>query len=176
MFIVLAFGLPVYLLPEKMKGEVGEWIFIIRYLTMIPIASIYGRSLIRCWGGTLRLFTQHVGNRGSYYDRDEEGEIVLHVNATLPNGATLEQMNTLISRMEQYLTSFPEIRQFQTSVSSARRASISIYFTWEALDNGFPYFLNSDIVSKALELGGWKLERVWSAYGSFTTMCARVPR
>ena len=160
-FIVLAFGLPVYLLPEKMKGE--SWgVDIYNKIFDHDTYREHIRPVVdKVLGGTLRLFTQHVGNRGSYYDRDEEGEIVLHVNATLPNGATLEQMNTLISRMEQYLTSFPEIRQFQTSVSSARRASISIYFTWEALDNGFPYFLNSDIVSKALELGGGS----WSVYG-----------
>ena len=158
--IVLAFGIPVYLLPEKMKGETwGAKVY--NAVFDHDIYREHIRPVIdKALGGTLRLFAQHVGSSG-YYSRDEEGEIVLHVNATLPNGATLEQMNTLISRMEQYLTSFPEIRQFQTSVSSARRASITIYFTREALASGFPYILNSDIVSKALELGGGS----WSVYG-----------
>ena len=159
--IVLAFGIPVYLLPEKMKGETwGAKVY--NAVFDHDVYREHIRPVIdKALGGTLRLFAQHVGSSGSYYSRDEEGEIVLHVNATLPNGATLEQMNTLISRMEQYLTSFPEIRQFQTSVSSARRASITIYFTREALASGFPYILNSDIVSKALELGGGS----WSVYG-----------
>ena len=76
-------------------------------------------------GGTLRLFVEKVYN-GSYWDR-EPGEPVLSINATLPNGATLEQMNTLIQKMERYLSGFSEIRQFQTSVTGARRASITVF-------------------------------------------------
>ena len=49
----------------------------------------------------------------------------------------LEQMNTLIKRMETYLSEFKEIKQFQTSVESARRASIHIYFTKEHQKSGF---------------------------------------
>lgn len=50
--------------------------------------------------------------------------MVLYINATLPNGSTLEQMNVLIRKMETYLSEFKEIRQFQTSVYNARRAAI----------------------------------------------------
>ena len=69
-------------------------------------------------GGSLRLFVQKV-YEGSYFTRNEE--VVLYANANLPNGSTLEQMNTLIKRMETYLSEFKEIKQFQTSVESARR-------------------------------------------------------
>ena len=48
-------------------------------------------------GGSLRLFIQKV-YEGSYFSRNEE--VVLHANANLPNGSTLEQMNTQIKRME----------------------------------------------------------------------------
>ena len=41
---------------------------------------------------------------------------MLYANANLPNGSTLEQMNTLIKRMETYLSEFKEIKQFQKSV------------------------------------------------------------
>ena len=42
------------------------------------------------------------------FTRNEE--VVLHANANLPNGSTLEQMNTLIKRMETYLSEFKEIK------------------------------------------------------------------
>ena len=64
--------------------------------------------------------------RGATFTRNEE--VVLHANANLPNGSTLEQMNALIKRMETYLSEFKEIKQFQTSVESARRASIQYLF------------------------------------------------
>ena len=96
---------------------------------------------------------------GSYFSRNEE--VVLHANANLPNGSTLEQMNTLIKRMEAYLSEFKEIKQFQTSVESARRASIHIYFAKEHQKSGFPYTLKANMISKALQLGGGN----WSIYG-----------
>ena len=83
------------------------------------------------------------------------------IYATLPNGATLEQMNELITQMESYLTGFSEIRQFQTSISSPYRASIYIVFTKAAQKTYFPYQLKSDIIRKAQTLGGGS----WSVYG-----------
>lgn len=61
-------------------------------------------------------------------------------------------MNTLIKRMETYLSEFKEIKQFQTSVESARRASIHIYFTKEHQKSGFPYTLKANMINKALQL------------------------
>ena len=100
-------------------------------------------------GGSLRLFIQKV-YEGSYFSRNEE--VVLHANANLPNGSTLEQMNTQIKRMETYLSGFKEIKQFQASVESARKASIHIYFTKEHQKSGFSYTLKANMISKALIL------------------------
>lgn len=157
--LILIFGLPVFLLPEKMEDDKG-W----HGLYNKSIGSDYYKEKVRpivntALGGTWRLFVKKVYN-GSYFNR-KEGETVLHVNATLPNGSTLEQMDNLIRRMESYLTGFPEIKQFQTSVQSAYRASIAIYFTREHQHSGFPYVLKSNITSRALELGGGS----WSVHG-----------
>lgn len=102
-------------------------------------------------GGTLRLFVQKV-YEGSYFTRNEE--TVLSVSASLPNGTTLPQMNTLMSRMEAYLSTFKEIRQFQTNVYSARQAGIRIYFTKESERSGFPYTLKAKSSAKLLIGGG----------------------
>ena len=71
-----------------------------------------------------------------------------------------QEMNW-IKRMETYLSEFKEIKQFQTSVESARRASIHIYFTKEHQKSGFPYTLKANMINKALQLGGGD----WSIYG-----------
>lgn len=156
---VLAFGLPVFLIPEKIDGEsyfAGKYNEI--FDTQVfreKIKPVINVAL----GGTLRLFVEKVYN-GTYWDR-EPGEPVLSINATLPNGATLVQMNTLVKKMEQYLGSFPQIRQYQTLIMSPRRASINVMFEKEHQRNGFPYRLKSEVVSKALTLGGGS----WSVYG-----------
>lgn len=156
---ILSFGLPVFMIPDKI--EVEGW-FADRYNSIFG-SSVY-RENVKPWvdnilGGTLRLFVEKVYD-GSYWNRDHT-EPVLSINATLPNGATLEQMNTLVKKMEVYLGEFPDIRQFQTSISGPRRASISVFFEKEHQHDGFPYRLKSEVVSKALTLGGGS----WSVYG-----------
>lgn len=156
--LLLAFGLPVFLLPDKVKGD-GKWAE--TYNKTLGTATYRDKVkpiVDKALGGTLRLFVQKVYG-GSYFTRNEE--VVLHAYANLPNGSTLEQMNTLIKRMESFLSEFKEIKQFQTSVESARRASIHIYFTKEDQKSGFPYVLKNHMVSKALQLGGGD----WSIYG-----------
>lgn len=156
--LVLAFGIPTFLLPGKIEKE-GKG------------AELYNKTIgshtynenikpfiDKALGGSLRLFVEKV-YEGSYFTRNEE--VVLYANATLPNGSTLEQMNNLIKKMEIYLSQFKEIKQFQTSIHSARQANISITFLKEYQRSGFPYILKSNMISKALELGGGS----WGIYG-----------
>ncbi|MCM1451913.1 MAG: efflux RND transporter permease subunit [Clostridium sp.] len=89
------------------------------------------------------------------------GEPMLSINASLPNGATLDQMNALMRKMESYLSGFSEIRQFQTSISGPRRANILVLFKKEHQQGGFPYKLKSDVIAKAQTLGGG----AWGVFG-----------
>jgi len=157
-FIILAFGLPVFLLPDKIESD-GK------------AAEVYNKTLgstfykdkmknhVDAWlGGTLRLFAQKV-LEGSYFTDREETR--LSVTASLPSGSTIQQMNNLIQRMESYISHFSEIRQFQTNINSAQQANITILFTKEAERSGFPYMLQSNLIGKAIELGGGS----WGVYG-----------
>lgn len=159
LLLVLAFGLPVFLLPAKMEGE-GQFA---AYYNKVFGSSTYKEKVKpivdKALGGSLRLFVDKVYT-GSYFNR-EEGETVLSIYASLPNGSTLDQMNTLVKKMESYLSEFKEIRQFQTSIYSARRASIRVYFTKEHQHSSFPYTLKANVISKALQLGGGH----WEVYG-----------
>lgn len=155
---VIGFGLPLFMMPKEIDAETtGAKIYNAvfgseTYQEKIrPIADV-------ALGGALRLFVEKVYN-GSYWS--DTNETILTVYATLPYGSTIEQMDELIRRMESYLTGFSEIRQFQTQVDGGQRANISIYFTKEAERSSFPYILKSNIVSKALQLGGGS----WSVYG-----------
>ena len=81
--MVLAFGLPVFLLPESLEGE-GKWETLYNKIfgnngykeNVKPIVDV-------ALGGTLRLFVDKV-YEGGYFGRDE-GEVVLSVYANLPN-------------------------------------------------------------------------------------------
>jgi multidrug efflux pump subunit AcrB len=151
-FIILAFGLPVFLLPDKIDKE-GQW----AELYNKTLGSTVYKEKIKphsdaYLGGALRLFAQKVFNGSYFAGRGEQTSI--YITATLPNGSTVPQMNDLVQKMEQYISQFPEVKLFQTNINNARRANISILFTKESERTGFPYLLKSKLISKALELGG----------------------
>ena len=159
-FIVLifVFGLPVFMLPESIDSEkrIAQ-----SYNNLVKNETYKNKVkpiITKTLGGTMRLFAEKV-YEGSYFSQPEE--TVLTVTATLPNGATLDQMNNLISKMETFLTGYKEIRQFQTTIHNARQAMINIYFHKAYQYGSFPYQLKSHVISKALELGGGS----WSVFG-----------
>ena len=157
LFFLLLFGLPVFMMPERMdgKGRAVEW------YNAIFGSEIYSKIkpvVDNVLGGSLRLFVQNV-YEGSYFTRNEE--VVLHIAASMPNGSTLEQMDAIIKKVEAYLSQYKEIRQFQTDISNAQRASIDIYFKKEYEKTEFPYTLKEDVIGKVLELGGGS----WTVYG-----------
>lgn len=157
--VVLAFGTPIFLLPSKLEGE-GFWYDAYNK----TIGNEFYQNEIRpivdvAFGGTLRLFVKDVYD-GSYFSEDRE--VTLYVYATLPYGSTISQMDALVRRMESFLSTYKkEIKQFCTSIDGPQQASISITFMPEYEYSAFPYRLKSEIISKALQLGGGS----WSVFG-----------
>lgn len=156
--LVLAFGLPVFLLPENMEDNKGWHAWYNK-----TIGSDYYKRKIRpvvntVLGGTWKQFTENVFNNSRL---DNKGETVLHITATLPNGSTLAQMDQLVSKMESKLKEYKHIRMFQTIIHNAYRASIDIYFPKEYQSTDYPYRLKSDITSWVIEIGGGS----WNIYG-----------
>ncbi|MDR0394408.1 MAG: efflux RND transporter permease subunit [Tannerella sp.] len=156
--LVLAFGLPVFMIPEKINGE-SDFSKQYNKITGSAIFKEKVRPILeKSLGGTLRLFAQKVFD-GSYFSH--KGETRLTITASMPNGTTIGQMNRIIGQMESYLSQFKEIRQFQTSIQNPRQANIQVLFTEKAEKSGFPYQLKSNVVTKALQLGGGS----WGVYG-----------
>lgn len=156
--LILAFGLPLFMLPDKMEEEKTGAKLYNRTIGSTLYKNKIKPVLDPLTGGALRLFVQKV-YEGSYFTRNEE--VVLTINSNMPNGTTLRQMNLLIERMEAYLSEYKQIRQFQTNIYNPNRASIRIYFKPEFEKSGFPYVLRSGIISHALTLGGGS----WNVYG-----------
>jgi len=156
--IILLFGLPVFMIPDKIEKETDFAEFYNKIFDSSTYKEKFKPVVTKTFGGTLRLFVEKV-YQGSYFTRNEE--VVLTITASMPNGTTLSQMNDLVIKMERYLSEFPEIRQFQTSIPNPRRASINVFFKKEAERSGFPYQLKSNVISRALVLGGGS----WGVYG-----------
>ncbi|MCD7972813.1 MAG: efflux RND transporter permease subunit [Candidatus Azobacteroides sp.] len=158
LFLILAFGFPVFLLPEKIEDDTKWAGFYNRTLGSDYFKDIIKPYTDKIFGGTIRLFVEHVYDGSYFADRQETS---LLVTATLPSYSTLEQMNHLIQRMESYLSRFPEIKQFQTNIYSARQANIEIRFTKDHQKSNFPHLLKAQLIERSLELGGGS----WGVFG-----------
>ena len=156
---VLGFGLPVFMLPNKIEGD-GQW------------AERYNKTLGSQWysekakpivdkalGGSLRLFAQHVF-QGSQWGANRE-RTTLSVNAHMPPGATIEQMNRSMETLEEYLSGFREIDRFQTNINNAQNASIQITFKEEHEFGYFPHHLKSLLITQSINSGAAE----WSVFG-----------
>ena len=163
--LILAFGLPVYMLPEQLTvQEESEKNF--RYEMVRLYNKTFGsktynkhiRPIVDATlGGTLRLFAETVrSSSGS----STEVEPVLHVAASMPQGTTLEQTNNLLRQMETYLSRESEVRTFHTNVS-AQSGHITIYFREAYQHTDYPYRLKAALISRGVQLGGGS----WHIYG-----------
>lgn len=121
-----------------------KWIFIIVFISAI--------------GGSIYLFVKFV-YEGDYFNKQDR-DPVLQINASLPNGATLKQMNDIVAQMESLLSGEEGIDQFQTNIYNARNANITVYFKPE-YKIGYPYSLQSEVIQKANSIGGGS----WSVFG-----------
>lgn len=156
--IVIGFGIPTFLLPQKIESDSF-------------FAKIYNKTLGSPWytekikntenkilGGSLRLFVNNVYESSYYADPEKT---TLFVNPQMPQGATLSQLNELVGSIESYLLGFNEIEQFQSTISSPQSGRIMITFKKEFENSGFPFFLKEELIHKAIDLGGAD----WSVYG-----------
>jgi multidrug efflux pump subunit AcrB len=152
--LILLFGTPVFLLPAKWEDH--TW-----YNNVIG-SDVYQENIRPITdpilGGSLRLFVRNVYERSSYRKKEKTR---LFVNAKLPYGNTLEQMNDIIINIEEYLSQQEGIGIFTTNIYSGQYASIEIVFK-EAFElSSYPYQLKARLSAKSTNWSGVD----WSIYG-----------
>lgn len=151
---ILLFGLPVYWMPRQVDG----WTYYNKFIGSDTYHDEVRPWVNRLLGGSLRLFSQYVYEGSSYRSPEET---ILYVNARMPQGHTIDQMNELIQNIEYYLQQYDQkIKTFVTRVSSGQSAQIKISFPPNG-DGSFPYVLKNRLQAAAIDLGGV----TWSIYG-----------
>lgn len=158
LLLVLAFGLPVFLLPEKWNGPhwYNRW-----YNNSIGTKHYQEkiRPGIDKWlGGAFRLFVNDVYDKSGYRS---PGLSKLFINAELPYGYTLEQMNGIIKPFEDYLAAEQGVEKFITNIYSGQYATIEIIFKKETTNSTYPFQLKARLISNSLHSGGVS----WNIYG-----------
>ena len=168
--VVLLFGLPVNLLPDHL-GETPNATYDINApkapwyqrlynstLGSTRFQHKYKEPLNVCLGGTMRLFARSL-KAGTFARRDEQKKQLI-IQARMPVGGTAAQVNEKVIPLENYLTTFPEIKRFETRVEGGY-ATITVDFTDEALLTAFPYVLENKVIGRVIMIGGAD----WSTHG-----------
>lgn len=158
LLVILGFGLPVHLLPDELEEEA-------------KYSEVYNKTIGSYWfkenikqpmeyvfGGSLRLFAENVFEQ-SFYAEPEQTK--LNIVGKMPEGSTLLQLNDAMMYMENYLSQFKEIQQYQCKIYNPRNGRINITFTDSAEYSSFPYVLKNMITEKAINYGGMD----WGVYG-----------
>ncbi len=155
---LLAFGLPVFLLPSRLADTHRLAAF---YNPVL--GSDWYLENVRPWterilGGSLRLFANYV-YESSVTNNDEQ--TVLYAVAELPNHSTLEQMDDIFMKLETVVTRYPEVERFVTRIQSGQNGRMTVHFTKAAEEEGFPYLLKARLIAATGEMSGIN----WDIYG-----------
>lgn len=162
MILLMAFGLPLCVLPEKVGGNIpiDKQNFLQKTYNSIMSWPVYAenrRILDNVLGSSFALFN-HALERGDFYR--EPGRDVLYIQAGMPEGCTVSQLDDVVRSMENYLSGFDGIESFSTHIWSADNAMIEVTFLPEYESTAFPASLKSSVMATASNFGGanW---RVW---------------
>jgi multidrug efflux pump subunit AcrB len=151
---ILCFGLPIFLLPARWENQ--GW-----YNSTIG-SELYQEKLRphidKYLGGALRLFARHVYEKSGYREPEKTK---LYVNAALPVGQTLADMNNVLSGMEAYLKTVEGIDKYITHVYSGEYGSITILFNEQVENGSLPFQLKSRLIARSLDWGGVE----WQIFG-----------
>ncbi|SFA54138.1 Multidrug efflux pump subunit AcrB [Pedobacter suwonensis] len=148
---VLLFGLPFFLLPEKINSDEGFAKFYNR-LTAVPQYREHIKPFIDiALGGTLRLFWLQ-SNKDIQSD-EETSETRIGINIEIAKGYAFSEIKEVVTDWEDYLSAFKEIRTFQSRIVDAEHAQMVIYFDESSDSTGFPMMFKKKLELKADENG-----------------------
>jgi multidrug efflux pump subunit AcrB len=147
---VWLFGIPVWLLPEKIETPVLASLY-------NPIFGSKFYSDIRPYmnyllGGSSHLFFNYV-TKGEFWSFGSETYIVVSIDA--PPGTEIERLDGVMRGVEEQLArSGNQIQKTVTRVSNDGYASMRILFSNEVSQTAFPYLLKAHLTAYLSQVGG----------------------
>jgi len=139
---VLAFGIPTCLIPD----DSVKWDYY----------SLRRNDIDKAIGSSFALFNESLSRLNFYREPQRE---YLSIEAGMPEGCTVQQLDDVMKYMENYLAGIPEIEMFETSIRSARMGSITVYFKPEVENTAIPLMIKGEAMKMAADFGGanWRV-------------------
>lgn len=159
-FLILAFGIPFFALPDKWPQEKGKhpleeenrWYasFYNKTIGSDFYQNYLNKPLNTYLGGTMRLFSNSLS--GQTY-KAKERDIILTIKGEMPLGGTACQLNDKVVKIEKFLAKFKEIKRFETRIDGGGTV-ISVEFEEEFKKTMFPYYFESSVIGELINIGG----------------------
>jgi multidrug efflux pump subunit AcrB len=155
--LVFGFGLPIHLLPVEIARND-------RLRQEKTFIKLYNKTIGGKWyqqnketfetalGGSFRYFAK--GYRPESFFRTPEPRKSIYLEAGMPEGCSVHQLDEVMRTMENYLARYDEIDMYQTSVRSFNNGSIVINFKKEFENTSFPVMLFAELTRQAQSYGG----------------------
>lgn len=164
---VLTFGLPVFLLPEKLaEGTPGKEL----YASTIG-SDLYQKNLKsyveKSLGGVSRLF--YLQSQKSTFTSDAQ-RAKIKLSAAPSNGWTPAQLNQVIQRFEQRILKYEhQLDQIQANIVSGQEAYLSVTFTEAGEQEKLPRRLKTELQQLTLEYSDiqWSIESMGMAFDNY---------
>lgn len=165
--LVWGFGVPTFLLPDKIEQKGDEELpFYSRWYNSVMqsgFVSEHRATIDMVLGTSLNLFHTQTGQYNYFR---EPARKVLSVNAGMPEGCTVQQLNEVVQQMENYISRYEEVDVFRTNIYSYDNAQIEITFKPEYENTAFPLQLKQEIIAAATNYGGatWRVTGLDDSY------------
>ncbi len=159
--LILLFGTPIFFLPSKIETPAFYTDFYNQ-----TVGSKFYQEEIRphsdaYLGGMLRLFVRYAYEKFSYREAEQ---VQLYIQAKMPEGTTILQMNQAMQKIEDFLENenkeLENITKFVTQVYT-RQGKIIISFSEKKGNSNYPIQLKNKIIARSIDLDGVK----WNIYG-----------
>lgn len=165
--LVVLFGIPTCLLPTKFGNE--EAAPLKRYEVVLNKIVGWGpyadnkTAVDNILSSSFGLFYKAM-SRSDFYREPSRPQ--LYINAGMPEGCTVQQLDEVMRSMENYLSHFEEIETFETTIQSAESGNITVWFKPEYEKTWLPSRIKSDVVSMAINFGGanWRVTGIDQNY------------
>jgi multidrug efflux pump subunit AcrB len=168
--VILGFGLPVFLVPDKLPKE-EDYFYSREEPELTKFQEFYNKTIgarkfnqdirpiiDKALGGSLRLFADKLKSSFSYYyyGSSEESRTQLNVRIGLSQeGLTIEHLNDICKRVENMIAGYDEVENFVTRINSGESASITISFDPEEENGIFPFILKIRIEDFMMGIGSY---------------------
>ncbi len=147
---VWLFGIPTWLLPEKIETPVISPAY-----NLIFGSKIYSSIkpyVDHTFGGSLHLFFKYV-NRGEIWSWGAVTYLLVTIRT--PAGTELERLNEAMKLVEDELSKFDDkVDKYVTNIYNNEYGNITITFPEESAQSSFPYVLKAHLMSLMSNLGG----------------------